>query len=127
MKILFIATLGLCGVFSRYYAGILASRMLPSHFPFGTFIINIVGSFLIGVVYAVGVEKGMMSEDLRVGLLVGFLGGFTTFSSFCLDSVQLVEKSEYLMCGLYFIGSPVIGFIACTAGLFFTRLLLGPV
>ncbi len=126
MKLLFIAVLGLCGVFSRYYVGLFVARILPTPFPLGTFIINVVGSFLIGFIYAIGVEKGMMSESLRVGLLVGFLGGFTTFSSFALDSVRLAEQSEYLLGGLYFFGSPIVGFIAATAGLFLARITVRP-
>ena len=80
MKILLIAVFGLLGVFSRYWGALFVARYLPTqHFPLGTFIINIIGSFLIGVVYSLGVEKGVLSVDVRVGLLVGLLGGFTTF------------------------------------------------
>lgn len=121
MKIFAIAILGLCGVFSRYYVGLLAARFLPMHLPIGTFVINVIGSFLIGIVYVFGIERAALPASLSVGLLVGFLGGFTTFSSFSLDSVRLIEQAEYLLGGLYFIGSPVAGFLAALAGIFLAR------
>ena len=121
MKILTIAVLGLGGIFSRYFVGLLAARLMPMHFPIGTFLINIVGSFLIGVVYVFGVEKAAMPSSMAVGLLVGFLGGFTTFSSFSLESVRLIEQAEYLLGGLYFIGSPIMGYLSALLGIVLAR------
>ena len=124
MKFFLIAILGLLGVFCRYYVSVFVARVAPMQFPLGTFIINIVGSFLIGVVYVVGIEKIAIPSSLSVGLLVGFLGGFTTFSSFALESVRLTEQSNYLLSGVYLFGSPVIGFLAAMGGLTLVRALL---
>lgn len=125
MKILLIAVFGLLGVFSRYWGALFVARYLPTqHFPLGTFIINIIGSFLIGVVYSLGVEKGVLSVDVRVGLLVGLLGGFTTFSSYALEGTRLLEQSEFLMGGIYLFGSPLVGCLAAATGLFLARYLL---
>ena len=124
MKIILIAVFGLCGVFCRYYVGLFVARAMPTQFPLGTFIINIVGSFLIGVVYVVGIEKIDIPSSVSVGLMVGFLGGFTTFSSFALESVRLAEQSDYLLSGVYLFGSPIIGFLVAMGGVSLTRLLL---
>jgi CrcB protein len=118
-----IAAFGLLGVFSRYFLGQLATRHLSPPFPWGTFLINIIGAFLIGVVYVVGAERSALSEDLRIGIMVGFLGGFTTFSSYCLESATLLETAKFGYAALYFFVSPLLGLAACFGGLALTRVL----
>jgi fluoride exporter len=124
MRFLYIGLFGLCGVFARYYVGLLASHYFPSSFPLGTFLINIVGAFLIGVVYVLGIEHAVVSPDLRVGVMVGFLGGFTTFSSYCLEAARLFEEAAAWRGGAYIALSPFLGLTATFAGLFLTRLCL---
>jgi len=117
VKIIYIAVFGLLGVFGRYYGQLLAARVLPPQLPFGTFLINMVGAFLIGVVYVLGLERQMVGPELRLGLMVGFLGGFTTFSSYCLEGVRLAEDASYLHAFLYLGLSPVFGVGATLVGL----------
>ena len=124
-KFSLIAFFGLLGVFSRYFLGILAQRFMPSPFPYATFSINIGGAFFIGVIYVLGVERSFISPDLRIALIVGFLGGFTTFSSYCLEGVRLIEESRYFYAILYLGGSPFLGVIATSAGILMARKLLG--
>lgn len=129
MKLFYLGSFGLLGVFSRYYMGIAVSRMMnandPFAYPYGTFFINLIGAFLIGVTYVISIEKLLISDELRFGLIVGFLGGFTTFSSYTLEVARLLEESKYLYAALYFSLSPILGMIAVFGGLLATRLVLG--
>lgn len=124
-RLLFIIIFGVLGVLSRYGAGLLVPKLLPPPFPYGTFLINITGAFLIGVIHVLGSERTVLPADLRVGIMVGFLGGYTTFSSYCLEAVRLVDDAEYLRAALYFIGNPVVGFASAAGGMVLTRLITG--
>ena len=95
-----------------------------SPFPNGTFLINIVGSFLIGIVYVLGIERAVIPPAWRVGLMVGFLGGFTTFSSYSLESARLLEEMEVWYAVLYFVLSPLLGVGAALAGIYLSRYLM---
>ena len=121
MKFISIGLFGLLGVFARYALGILTSRSLPLAFPFGTFFINLLGAFLIGVVWVLGMEKGIIPHNTLIGIIVGFLGGFTTFSSYCLEFVRLMEESKFLSGILYVSLSPALGCLAAYFGMYFAR------
>jgi CrcB protein len=121
MKTIYMAGFGLLGVFARYYVGLLVTKMAPGPFPLGTFLINIVGAFLIGVVYVLGVERAAISADLRLGLMVGFLGGFTTFSSYCLEISRLLEEAELGYAALYFTLSSALGVLGAFGGMWLAR------
>jgi CrcB protein len=122
MKIISIGLFGLLGVFARYYCGIFAARYLSIAFPFGTLLINVSGAFLMGVVWVLGIEKGLISHHTLVGIMIGFLGGFTTFSTYCLEFVRLMEESKFLS-GLLYVGlSPALGCLATYFGMFLARL-----
>ena len=115
MKSIYIAFFGLFGIFSRYYLGLLIGQHFVRDFPLGTFFINLTGAFLIGIIYALAVERMILSSDLRIGIMVGFLGGFTTFSAYCIESFGLLERGEYLGALTYFGLSPLLG-VVCTYG-----------
>lgn len=125
MRILLIIAFGALGVLARYFGGIFVSRLLPPPFPFGTFLINLTGAFLIGVIQVMGVERAVLSPDLRVGIMVGFLGGYTTFSSYCLESIRLIEEAQFARASVYFLASPALGLLAVAAGIYLTRAILG--
>ena len=124
LKLSLISCFGLLGVLSRYLLGILIQRVLPFQFPYATLSINIIGAFFVGVVYVLGIEGSMISPDIRIALIVGFLGGFTTFSSYCLEGFRLIEQNLYLSAILYLGGSPFLGVIATTTGILITRKLI---
>jgi fluoride exporter len=113
------------GVYARYFTGLVVSRYLFTSFPWATFVINIVGAFLIGIIFIVGQERAILSPEMRLGIMVGFLGGYTTFSAYCLEAIKLAEEGKILYCGLYLAGSPVLGFGAAALGMFVTRRFLG--
>lgn len=125
LRIGYIAAFGVLGVLSRYYLGAFVTRQLLPPFPYGTFLINFVGAFILGLIYVLGVERAALSVDVRIGLMVGFLGGFTTFSSYCLEVLRLFEDGERWYAVFYFTASPIVGVAACLAGIALGRGLKG--
>ena len=123
MKPLFVVMGGVLGVFSRYYMGPWISRILPSPFPYGTFFINLLGAFLIGLFYVLAEERALFSAEVRAGVMVGFLGGYTTFSAFCLEGINLIADARYLHAALYVVGSPMLGLAATAGGIFLGRVI----
>lgn len=114
MVILSIAVLGAAGVLTRFGC---TQLMLPFvSLPWATTIINVVGSLCIGMGYAVTLNRGWGWEWLRVGLLVGFLGGFTTFSTYSLESFVLIQKRAVSMAAIHLITGPILGLIAAWLG-----------
>lgn len=114
------------GANARYWTGVWFKAMKWGPFPWSTLTINVVGSLLIGVVAAILTHRpALVSWQLFV--VVGLLGGFTTFSSFSLDLLYQLEKGEALQALAYAAGSVLIGLAACGAGYFAVNRLLGPV
>lgn len=125
MSIVYVAVFGVLGVFARYFTNELAQRFLPPNFPYATFTINVFGAFLIGATYVAGFERTQLSAELRTGIMIGFLGGFTTFSSYCLEGLRLLQ-GEHALLGLAYLGfSPVFGVLATAAGMQLARSLFG--
>ncbi len=93
-------------------------------FPYGTLFINIVGSFLIGILAEYFVMRGQMSHEWRLFLTTGILGGFTTFSAFSLETGLLYERGAHVAAALYIIGSVGLGLCALFAGLALARYVL---
>lgn len=118
-----IAGFGAVGVLARYATdSVLANK--TEIFPLSTFVINILGSFLIGALYVVGKEKGLISEATGLALGVGLLGGFTTFSAYSLQTVLMFEGKQMAKALIYLVGSPIAGFMAAYVGLAVARYLV---
>ena len=115
--ILMVALGGAIGSSSRYLVGVAATRLFGIGFPWGTLIVNIVGSFLMGVLVAALALRYSVSNEVRAFLAIGVLGGFTTFSSFTLDAVSLYEKKQYLATMSYMGGSVILSLLAMFLGL----------
>src|SRR6267378_8057652 len=92
----------------RHGMNIWVARLLGSHFPYHTFVINIVGSLVMGLVAGWFAERGGAAGHLRLFLTTGILGGFTTFSAFSLDAVLLWERSELGLAALYVAASVLL-------------------
>ena len=105
----YVALGGACGSVLRVLVGMAVS------FPFGTLTVNVIGSFLIGVVWANGVDK---VPGMYPFLMLGVLGGFTTFSTFSLDVLKLVETHQYGLSLAYVLASVVLSLAACAAGVY---------
>ena len=90
--LLFIALGGASGAVARYVVATWVHELWEGHVPVGTLLVNLVGSFAIGVVFVLIVEKQIIHQDWRSVLMVGFLGAFTTFATFSLETVTLIES-----------------------------------
>ncbi len=117
MAALLVAIGGGIGSVTRYLVGgWFANRFGPA-FPYGTFVINVTGSFIIGLFLAFAQERVSLSPYWRLFFAVGFLGGYTTFSSFEYESIRLLQDGEMLLGAVYMIGSVVAGGIAAISGI----------
>ncbi|RWX78340.1 fluoride efflux transporter CrcB [Neorhizobium lilium] len=116
-NILLVAIGGAFGSVLRYLAGVLTLRWFGPAFPWGTLAVNVVGSFAIGLLTEMIARKFNASTELRVLLVAGILGGFTTFSSFSLDTMVLLERGAGAATAAYVLGSLGLSFIAIVAGL----------
>ncbi len=95
MKILYIGLFGGLGCIARYLLTIWTQQLAGREFPYGTVLVNVMGSFLLGLLLTVGVRQFPVSPDMRLGLAVGFLGGFTTFSTFSYQTLILLEEGSH--------------------------------
>lgn len=100
------------------------ARLLPSVFPFGTFTVNIIGCFVIGLFYALSEKGNLLSPDWRLALTTGLCGGFTTFSAFSYENMNLLKTGNYWYFVLYTTASVVLGIAAVFGGIFITRYIL---
>ena len=115
---------GAIGAVSRYWLYSAVQRLHDSGFPLGTFVVNVLGSFLIGVFFVLLAEKAQIAEQWRPVIVVGFLGGLTTFSTFSLDALLLFEQGHYNTALFYIISSVALCLIAAFAGMQITRVML---
>ena len=120
--ILSVAAGGAIGSVARYLVGTWSSKMFIN-FPWGTLIINVTGSFLIGLFVGLFATKWDLPQAARIFLIVGICGGYTTFSTFSLDSFHLMERGEALAAGAYMIGSVVLSLGALIAAMLVVRAL----
>ena len=125
MKLLLLASAGgALGAGARYLAYTEVTRIWGAAFPWGTLVINVSGSLLIGMLMAILLIKLPDAIGLRIFLVTGVLGGFTTFSAFSMEFVALMERSEITYALLYAAGSVVLSIAACWLGLSVTRAVL---
>jgi CrcB protein len=120
-RILAIAAGGACGAVARYLINISPLQNLFKPFPFPTFFINVTGSFLIGFLLILLTDKFQTSENLRFGVMVGFLGAFTTFSSFELEVWGLIKENQFPTAFLYLFLSVLAGFVGVALGIALAR------
>ena len=123
-QVLLVAFGGAIGSVLRYYVGIWGLRLGGPAFPWGTLTVNIVGSFVIGVFAEVITRKFGGSADLRLLLMTGLVGGFTTFSAFSLDTIALMERGNVGVALLYIFVSVAVSLVAVFAGLSLVRALV---
>jgi CrcB protein len=122
-EIIAIAVGGALGALSRFWATNLANLLFGTDFPYGILIVNIAGSFAIGIVFILLVERALLPNILGAGLMVGFLGAFTTFSTFSLQALGLLESGRYFAAAMYIAGSVIICILAAALGMLIARLI----
>ncbi len=111
-SILFVGLGGFAGSILRYLISKAISNATITAFPFGTFIVNIIGCFLIGLLYAISDKYGILNQEWKLLLTVGLCGGFTTFSTFANESLLLLKSGNLLYFLLYTSLSVLIGIFA---------------
>lgn len=113
MNILLVALGGAIGSVFRYILGLIVIKI---NFPLNTLLINILGAIFIGIIVGLSESKNIVSDNYKLFLQVGFCGGFTTFSTFSLESINLIEKENYLLAVLYIIFSVIFCLIGVIIG-----------
>jgi CrcB protein len=116
-----IAIGGTLGCWARYAQTNLVQAVFGRDFPLATLSINVIGSFLMGFLFILTLERLMIPPSVRVGVLTGVLGGYTTFSTFEMETLLLAENGELFKAALYVVLSVVIGFAAAFGGAFLAR------
>jgi len=104
------------GIF-RFILGKWIYFIYPQTFPLPTLIINILGCFLIGLLYGFSIKTGTLSAEVRLLLTTGLCGGFTTFSAFAYENIQLMKNGDYTMVLVYITASVVLGIVAAFLGM----------
>lgn len=115
---------GFIGSALRYLVQRLASSLFPLSFPYGTFIVNIAGALLIGILFAISEQTTLIGPQWRIFAITGILGGFTTFSTFSLDTMNLLRESQYLYAFTYVSLTLVLGLAFTIAGYLIIKNLL---
>ncbi len=115
---------GAFGTGARYLLGGLVVRWMGPDFPYGTLLINVLGSFLIGVVQQVGLTTLLIPETLRLVLAVGVMGGFTTYSSFSYETIRLLDNGSWIAASLYVVFTTALCLGGCAVGLSLGRLMV---
>ncbi|KKW77280.1 fluoride efflux transporter CrcB [Acinetobacter bereziniae] len=123
MNWLLVACGGAIGASLRYGAGFLISKPL-SLFPWATWSINILGCFLAGVFFAFTLRYPILQQETRLFFMVGILGGFTTFSSFGLETFQLIRQGHFPIALAYTVSSVIVGVVFLTIGFYIVQMIL---
>lgn len=116
-----IALGGALGALSRYGLSTKMYAWLGRDFPWGTLSVNVLGSFLMGLLAILFTSRLPVDESIRNGILVGYLGALTTYSTFAMDKLQLLQQGEYLKAGGYMLASTVVCLVAVIAGVWFAK------
>lgn len=117
MAVLLVALGGALGSVTRYLVGGWIADRLGVSFPYGTLVINLTASFIIGFFVAFAQERAGLSPYWRLFIAVGFVGGYSTFSTFEYESIRLLQDGEMLFGAIYLVGSVAAGAIAAITGI----------
>ena len=124
MRLILICLGGAVGTGARYVLGGLVVRWLGADFPYGTLLINVLGSFLIGLIQQVGLSTLLIPDTLRLVLAIGVMGGFTTYSSFSYETLKLAETGSWVGASLYVGLTTALCLVCCALGLSLGRVLV---
>tara|TARA_B110000503_G_scaffold107637_1_gene160863 strand:- start:2675 stop:3046 length:372 start_codon:yes stop_codon:yes gene_type:complete len=122
MQWLVVAFGGALGAMGRFAVNAALVSVFGSKFPMGTLVVNVVGSTLIGLCYVLIIERGVLPAEFRNLLMIGFLGAFTTFSAFSLDTLALWQNGQPILAVAYVIVSVVLCLMGTLGAIFLTRL-----
>ncbi|MDH5723596.1 MAG: fluoride efflux transporter CrcB [Alphaproteobacteria bacterium] len=116
-----IALGGACGAVARHGVNVLSVQIFGHGFPWGTLCVNILGSFMMGLLVVKFSHMAQVSSEIRMLCMTGFLGAFTTFSTFSLDVVTLYERGDIVQAGGYVLASVVLSIMGLFLGLMIMR------
>jgi CrcB protein len=123
VTLLLVGAGGFFGAISRYLVDGWVSDWTGGTFPWGTLVINLSGSFVLGLLFALSIERAAIPSSIRAPILVGFIGAYTTFSTLTLESWRLVEDGSWALGIANIGGSMLLGMVAVVAGLTLGRAL----
>lgn len=122
-SILLVGFGGGIGSMARFLCQKYLYQLNPHPFPFGTLTVNILGCFLIGLFYGLSEKGNLLTPEWRILLTTGFCGGYTTFSSFAYENINLLKSNDFLYFGLYTGGSVILGITATFCGMAIFKLI----
>ncbi len=124
LDLIVVAIGGAIGSVSRYMLGNFITKNYHGNFPIGTFAINILGCFLMGIFMSSLIQREMVDTTWRLFLCVGLLGGFTTFSSFGYEAITMLSQGKTMMAGMYAGCSVVAGLVSAITGMMVAKFIL---
>jgi fluoride exporter len=120
-QVLFVGLGGAAGSILRYVTNVLTMRYYAASFPLATFIVNVTGCFIAGLIFGLISQETNEAQNLKLLLITGFCGGFTTFSAFALENVRLMDSGNATTAIVYTTASIAVGLLAVWCGLLITR------
>ena len=123
MTLILVGAGGFFGAIARYLLDAWVLAATGGRFPWGTLVVNVSGSFLLGVLFAASMERAILPPAIRAPVLIGFIGAYTTFSTLTLETWRLVEDGSYVLAFGNLAGSMALGIVAVVAGLSLGRML----
>lgn len=123
MNWLAVAIGGALGSVARYALSSWIFDITSHKFPYATLIVNVAGSFVMGILFVVIVERAVLPAEMRSLLMIGFIGAFTTFSAFSLDALGLWQNGHVLMSVIYMITTVILCLVAISTAIWLTRLM----
>lgn len=122
-KILWISIGAVLGANLRYWIGDWAAQRFGSGFPYGTMVINLTGSFLLGLIVSMSMEHFIIDPRLRLLLTIGFLGSYTTFSTYAYESIALISQGQWGLGLFNLLGSSLLGALFAVLGIWLGKVL----
>ena len=116
-KILALALAGAAGTLARYFMSAWVQNLTGPGFPWSTWAVNVLGCFLFGLVWMLCEERAYFTSEVRFIILVGFMGAFTTFSTYIFETAQLARDAQWLRVAGNLAGQNILGFVALTLGM----------
>ena len=121
VKIFYLGLFGGLGCVARYMVSGWVYSLAGRTLPYGTLTVNVLGSLLLGLIMEGSLRSTLLSPELRIGLTVGFLGGFTTFSTFSYETVKLLEEGSLVAAGANILLNVTVCIVAAVAGIYLAR------
>jgi CrcB protein len=121
MQLLYIGFFGGLGCITRYLASGWTYQLVGRSLPYGTLLVNIAGSFLLAFLMSFGLRSTLLSPEIRMGLTVGFMGGFTTFSTFSYETLRLLEDGSFWQAGINIVLNVVLCLLFALVGVYVAR------